>query len=126
VLNAHALETAVWLNKGNGTFVRHILPVEAQFFPVYAIVVDDFTHDGASDILLSGNQYRAKPETGIYAAGYGLLVRGDGHGNFSSVPPRQSGFSIAGEIRAFERLRLGARTAVIIGRNSSAPQLIYY
>jgi hypothetical protein len=83
VLNAYALETAVWLNKGNGTFVRHILPVEAQFFPVYAIVVDDFTHDGASDILLSGNQYRAKPETGIYAAGYGLLVRGDGHGNFS-------------------------------------------
>ncbi len=32
--------------------------------------------DGICDILIGGNQSRAKPETGIYNAGYGLLLKG--------------------------------------------------
>jgi hypothetical protein len=36
ILKAHTFETSVWLNKGNGTFAKGNLPIEAQFMPVYA------------------------------------------------------------------------------------------
>ena len=118
ILNAYTLETGVWLNNKNGTFAKQILPIEAQFFPVYAMLIDDFTGDGHADILLGGNQYRAKPETGIYAAGYGLLLKGDGTGNFQSVLASASGLSIKGEIRAMKKIEWEGRKYILVGKNN--------
>jgi hypothetical protein len=50
-----------WLeNAGNGKFIKHILPKEAQFAPVNAIVCADMDGDGIKDILLAGNEYQPK------------------------------------------------------------------
>ena len=75
------------------------LPAEAQFSPVYAIAADDFDHDGICDILIGGNQYRAKPETGIYDASYGLLLKGKADGDMEICTLLHSGFFTKGEIR---------------------------
>lgn len=116
-LNAFTMETSLWMNRGDGTFTRKSLPVEAQFSPVYAIHIDDVDGDSNLDILLGGNLYRAKPETGIYDGSYGLFLRGDGQGNFLAVPPAESGISIKGEIRGIEKISNKTNT-VIVARNN--------
>jgi hypothetical protein len=120
VLNAKTLESSVWLNAGNGSFVRKELPPQAQFSPVYAILVRDFDRDGNTDILMGGNLYRSKPEAGIYDAGYGVLLTGDGTGKFAPVPALQSGICVKGELRAFAVLTdVGDR--IIAARNNDTP-----
>ena len=76
VLNAFTFETAIWINQINGAFKKVNLPIQTQFSPVYAIAVDDFDGDKNLDLLVGGNLYRAKPETGIYDGSYGLLLKG--------------------------------------------------
>ena len=93
------LKTSVLINKGNGQFDIQPLPTEAQLAPIYAIAIEDFDKDGKTDIILGGNFSRSKPEVGTYMASYGLLLRGDGKGDFQAV--RNSGLKILGEVRDF-------------------------
>ena len=74
-------------NRGNGKFVKHPLPVEAQFAPVNAIICDDLDNDGFKDLLLAGNEYQTDVITGRYDASYGCFLRGSSKKTFISVPP---------------------------------------
>ena len=65
-------------NTGNGKFVKHPLPVEAQFAPVNAIICDDLDNDGFKDLLLAGNEYQTDVITGRYDASYGCFLKGKG------------------------------------------------
>ena len=125
VLNAYTFETNVWINTGL-KLERHTLPVEAQFSPVYAIHVQDFDGDGNQDILLGGNLYRAKPETGIYDGSRGLLLSGRGDGSFESVSSTGSGIDIKGEIRAFGEVRYQGKKVIIVGKNNDLIELLTY
>ena len=99
-------------------FQNRTLPVEAQFFPVYAFLVDDFNGDNILDILLGGNLYRAKPETGIYAGGYGVLLKGTQQGDFEFVPAVSSGLKLEGEIRALKKIKVKGKPVVLVGKNN--------
>lgn len=126
VLNALTFETAVWINQGNGAFKKINLPAQAQFSPVYAILVDDFDGDKNQDILLGGNLYRAKPETGIYDGSYGLLLKGDGTGNFTALSSGESGILIRGEIRSLKKIRYRERNIVLVGKNNDGMEILGY
>ncbi|HEY4654003.1 MAG TPA: FG-GAP repeat protein, partial [Cyclobacteriaceae bacterium] len=126
ILNARSFETTLWLNTGLGSFERKTLPVEVQFSPVYAILINDFDEDGNADILMGGNLYRAKPETGIYDGSYGILLKGDGRGNFTALPSVESGICIKGEIRSLRNLRTGGGRVVLGARNNDAPVVLQY
>jgi hypothetical protein len=121
VLEARHFATATAMNQGSGTFELRPLPREAQFAPVYAILVDDFDADGRVDILLGGNFDGVTPLRGRYDASYGLLLRGDGSGGFASVELEESGLEIEGQVRDMKWLRQanGGR-AVVVARNNSA------
>lgn len=121
-LNAKLLESCVLLNSGKGQLQLAPLPLEAQFSPIYAIVADDFDHDGICDIIVGGNQYKAKPETGIYDAGYGLFLKGHSDGTFKSTPAEESGFSVKGEIRDMKILDLNKMRTIVIGMNNGKLQ----
>ena len=103
-LVAETMETGLWMNQNGTRLSKGGLPQEAQYFPVYAIASADIDKDGHSDLLLGGNQFRAKPETGIYAEGHGLLLVGDGKGSFATVKSSQSGLQVKGEIRSIRVL----------------------
>ena len=75
------------------------LPTAAQLSPMYGIAAEDFDKDGNTDILMGGNFYQSKPETGIYDASYGVMLKGDGKGNFTQLPAQQSGINIRGAVR---------------------------
>jgi len=119
VLQARTLASSVWLNAGDGSFVRKQLPAQAQFSPVYAILVGDFNADGNADILMGGNLCRSKPEAGIYDASYGLVLAGDGKGEFTAIPAKESGICARGELRAYAAL--GNGEAIIGARNNDTP-----
>jgi hypothetical protein len=111
------LSSAVWLNTGSG-FKPIVLPDQAQFFPVYAIQIADVNADGHADIVLGGNQSRAKPQTGTYQAGYGQVLVGKGDGTFTAVLPGKSGVSLRGDIRNFITLQAGNDNLLIVAVNN--------
>ena len=92
------------LNNGANGFERKPLPVQAQVSPVYGIDVQDVNADNKLDIVLGGNLSAVKPEVGKYDALYGLVLAGDGKGNFKVMSSRQSGIKITGEVRHIKSL----------------------
>ena len=118
VSEANALATAVMMNMGDGTFKIKALPVEAQLSPTYAISAQDFDKDGNVDILLGGNLHRVKPQVGKYGANYGILLLGDGNGNFKALSKEKTGLSISGEVRDFKVQMLNGRQVLLIAMNN--------
>ncbi len=98
VLEATRLESMVFLNRG-GRFEARPLPAEAQFAPAFGTSVADFDGDGREDVFLSQNFLSTRPETSRLDAGRGLLLRGDGRGEFTAMSGSESGFMIYGEQR---------------------------
>lgn len=118
VLNAVKMESIILMNNEGRSFSIIPLPAEAQFSPVYAIAADDFDRDGKCDIVLGGNQYRAKPQTGIYGAGYGLLLSRDRNENWHAVPSCISGLFERGEIRDIRFIKAGGRRICVVAKNN--------
>jgi hypothetical protein len=101
------------------TFNVTQLPVEAQFSPIYAILIEDFNQDGHQDMLLGGNFYGVPPDQGRYDAGYGCLFLGGGTEIFASVSLQNSGFAVTGEIRQIKSLQTASgETLVMAARNN--------
>ncbi|MEP7108266.1 MAG: VCBS repeat-containing protein [Ferruginibacter sp.] len=122
-LEAKEMRTSIIMNNKDGTFTMKALPMEAQFSTVYGISVNDYDGDGKLDILLGGNFYQGKPEVGIYDASYGLLLKGNGKGNFVSVHSNQSGFFLKGAVRDIITLKSKNRNLVIVARNNDQPKI---
>lgn len=117
-LKAFLLETSLFINDGSGHFIKKLLPVEAQFSPVYAAQTGDFNDDGNIDIVLGGNLYNVKPEIGRYDASYGCFLAGDGKGNFTNLPAKSTGFRVRGEIRDFEKLLTRKGEVLLVARSN--------
>ncbi len=110
-LEAHNLETSLWLSSSNGKWEKQALPPEAQFAPVYAICVQDFDGDGKDDLLLGGNILHSRIKVGRNQSNTGQLFLGDGKGHFRYLPAVETGLTIKGEVRSFalqgDRLFIG-------------------
>ena len=117
-LEAKEMRSSVIMNNKNGSFTLKALPTEAQFSVVYGISVNDYDADGQQDILLGGNFYQSRPEAGIYDASYGLLLKGDGKGNFKSANEKESGIIVNGQVRNIELIKVGKKELAIFARNN--------
>jgi len=116
VLHLYCDETrSCWLeNAGNGKFIKHALPVEAQFAPVNAIICEDIDNDGHKDLLLAGNDYQTDVITGRYDASFGCFLRGGADKEFVSVPPGKSGFVLKGDVKDLALIRLATGERIIL------------
>jgi hypothetical protein len=101
------------------------LPTEAQFAPIYATVVGDVDGDGHPDLIVAGNLSGVAPVEGRYDASYGLLLHGDGNGNFAAVDMERSGLEIDGQARHMALLkRATGETLILVARNNDRLQVI--
>jgi hypothetical protein len=121
VKQAETFATALARNNGDGSFTLVPLPREAQIAPVYGILASDFDHDGKLDLLVAGNFDGVPPALGRMSASYGLLLRGNGRGNFMPVRVDESGFVVPGQTRDIERLRTRRGDLYIVARNDDRP-----
>ena len=93
------LESAVFINKGNGKFLHKPFPARAQLSAVNTILAEDINGDGNKEIILAGNFYGFKPEVGRLDASYGDVYRYN-KDSFNFVPASLTGFKINGQVRS--------------------------
>jgi hypothetical protein len=99
-LRATCLRTLYLASGKDGRFHERPLPVQAQYSPVFTITPLDYDGDGNKDLLLCGNSAHARLRFGKYDANYGVLLKGDGQGNFQYIAQPRSGFHLRGDVRS--------------------------
>jgi hypothetical protein len=125
VRTATEFASVILLNNGDETFNLKRLPIEVQFSPIYAILIDDFNKDGYQDMLLGGNFYGAPSDQGRYDASYGCLLLGDGTGTFAPVSLQNCGFVVTGEIRQIKTVPTAAGGTLIMAARNNDKVVIF-
>jgi hypothetical protein len=117
----------VWYENTPKGMIMHRLPVQADYAPVYAIWTDDFDHDGNMDIFLGGNIEHARIKIGKVDANHGILLKGNGKGDFEYIDQQRAGLNIKGCIRdIIETKAVGSKKTLMIGINGAEPVFISY
>jgi hypothetical protein len=118
-LIARTFEHVYVENLGGNTFRVTPLPKATQISSVNAILSDDIDGDGKMDLIVAGNFYPVNVQMGRYDASYGQLLKGDGKGRFTSIPPYQSGISILGETRVLKKITVSGKEFILAIRNNN-------
>ncbi len=123
-LAAPWLASTLFLNR-KGKFQPVVLPPEAQFSPAFGICVADFDGDGNEDLFLAQNFFGVQPEAVRADAGRGILLRGNGHGDFDPMPGQVSGIAVYGEGRgaAVGDFDEDGRPDLAVGQNGADTKL---
>jgi hypothetical protein len=114
VLKANYAQTSYVQNNGDGTFIIRPLPRETQVSPVNGMVTMDVNEDGELDVMMIGNDYGNEVFTGRYDAGSGVVLLGDGKGNFTHVPSTWSGFRVDGDGKGLAKVKRGNQGTIIV------------
>ena len=83
----------------NGEFIFHPFENKIQQSPINSIICEDLDGDKLSDLLLAGNNHMPEIETTRYDAGVGCFLKGDGKGNFLTLPASETGFIANKDVR---------------------------
>ncbi|WP_212748436.1 VCBS repeat-containing protein [Maribacter algarum] len=119
VLEAQTFATSYIENLGNGQFSTRPLPAQAQFSPIYGILLQDFNSDGNLDVLMAGNFFGTRVKYGRYDANKGILLLGDGKGKFTPINNKESGLNIDGQVRDISVLqRQDGSHLILFARNN--------
>ena len=125
VVKSECFESSYFENMGNGKFSRKALPTEAQFAPVFGMLTGDYNDDGNIDVLMAGNSYATEASTGRYDAMTGLLLSGDGKGNFTSIKSSVTGFKADGDLKSLAEIFSQDGTCLILAGNNSGKMEVY-
>jgi enediyne biosynthesis protein E4 len=116
-------ESAVFLNRGDGTYETNPLPVEAQFSPVRSIQTGDFNGDGITDLIIAGNNYSTRPSLGRQDASYGWFLQGTVNKTYEVRMPAESGFLVTGDTRKMHLVEIEGKPYLIVAPNNDQIQL---
>ncbi|MBK9388667.1 MAG: VCBS repeat-containing protein [Bacteroidetes bacterium] len=125
ILRANYFASSYCRNDGDGKFTLLPLPVEAQISVVNGIEADDFNGDGNPDIALSGNDWGTEVLTGRYDALNGLILLGDGKGNFRPLSLTESGFYVPGNGRGLLSVRNASGNLLLATGQNRGPLKIF-
>lgn len=115
-----AMQSVLIVNNGNGKFEMKLLPVAAQMGAVYGICTADYNHDGHPDLLLSGNSYATESISGRLDAFSGLLLTGNGKGDFTPLKASESGFLVEGDAKGLAEITIGTNGRMILAAQNNA------
>ena len=123
-LYADCLASCFIRNNGNGKFEMKRLPVTAQLSTVYAMIADDVNGDQNLDLIITGNDYGIEIGTGRYDAFNGLVLIGDGIGNFIPMAAAESGLYIPGDGKSLALLFAKDQPLLLAAQNQG-PLLVF-
>jgi hypothetical protein len=124
-LTANYMQSVVLMNNGKGGFSCVPLPMQAQLSALNGMIVDDFDGDGNLDVFFNTNDYGTEVGTGRYDALNGLLLKGNGNGNFNAMNMLQSGIFIPGNGKALVKLR-NAENKYLVAASQNRGQLLLF
>lgn len=125
IVRANDLSSVFCRNDGNGKFTLFPLPALAQISVIDGMTVDDFDGDGNLDVLINGNDFGTEVSIGRYDALNGLLLKGDGKGNFVPQSILESGIFIPGNGKAMGKLRGANNDYLIAATQNRGPLKIF-
>lgn len=115
-------------NLGDFRFKSHEMEGIVQFSSVNSILIEDFNSDGNLDALLSGNLYQSEVETPRNDASYGVLLEGNGQGQFSALFPNESGLFVNGDVKDAGILNRSSpsKKHIVFSKNDDHIQIVEY
>ena len=113
------METVCLENRNGKELALRHLPPQAQYAPVYGIVATDVDGDGKNDIVLAGNNQWTRIKFGRYNANHGVVLLGNGKGDFRYTTQTASGLSIRGDVRSLQKIKIGKKQSIIAGVNDN-------
>lgn len=125
IYRANDLASAYLRNEGNGKFTLQQLPMQAQLSMLCGMSVADFDGDGNLDVVINGNDYGTEVGTGRYDALNGLLMKGDGQGNFKALTIMESGIYIPGNGKSLVQLRNNKNECLLAAGENRGPLRVF-
>ncbi len=125
IYHANNLASSYLRNDGNGKFTMQKLPPQAQLSMLCGMSVDDFDQDGNLDVVINGNDYSTEVSTGRYDALNGLMMKGDGKGNFTPLSIMQSGIYIPGNGKSLVELRNNKNECLLAAAENRGPLRVF-
>ncbi|WP_340199758.1 VCBS repeat-containing protein [Ascidiimonas sp. W6] len=116
------LASCYFENLGNGTFKKHLLPLQAQLSSVHDMVVEDFNKDGYPDVFLAGNEYEVSTQLSRLDASHGLLLLNNTKGGFEAVLSQN--FKLSGPVRTLKKIIIKNKPCIIAGINNGMPIIL--
>lgn len=117
ILKANYMYSSVIENEGGEKFTIKPLPSPCQWAPVYGMLTQDINHDGNDDIMMIGNEFGNELLAGRYDAFNGLVLLGNGKGDFDPLSIQKSGFFVPGDAKALVQLPTDEGTLFIASEN---------
>lgn len=115
------LQESVYIeNLSNGNFKITPLPAFAQWSPIQDILIDGFNKDNHLDALLVGNAYDYEPVAGRYDAFVGLILLGNGKGNFEAALYDKTGFIADGDCKSLISVKTTKDKLYVVSQNSGS------
>ena len=123
-LEAKHMRSCVLVNEGGGRFTLNDLPGMAQAAPIMGSTLFDANGDGHMDLVIAGNHWGAEVETVRYDAGTGLVLLGDGAGNFQPMTIARSGLFAWGNVKDLALLNTGPekKPLIVVANNNDRLQ----
>lgn len=109
-------------NLGNGNFRHSPLSNQAQISNINDILILDANSDGNLDFLTVGNLFVSEIETPRNDAGNGVLMLGNGKGNFTAVNGWESGFFARGDAKKIGVIQNKGSKKILVANNSGKLQ----
>ncbi|MEP6464800.1 MAG: FG-GAP-like repeat-containing protein [Parafilimonas sp.] len=125
IYHANNLASCYVRNDGNGKFSLQKLPAQAQLSMLCGMAVSDFNGDGNLDVVINGNDYGTEVGTGRYDALNGLMLKGDGKGNFTPLSIMQSGIFIPGNGKSLVQLRNNKNECLLAAGENRGPVRVF-
>ena len=124
VKRVYELASCYFENTGNNTFIKHILPFEAQVSKVFDIQKFDFNEDGFLDVFIIGNDYEISTQLGRLDASHGTILINDTNGRFQQFNKEIP--DVSGPARDVEKICIDGETHFIITFNNAEPLILKY
>ena len=123
VFEAKYFNSSFLENQGGNHFLLKDLPLRAQFGPVFGTSVCDYDGDGNLDVLLSGNLFSTAVDIGREDAMDGLVLKGDGKGNFAERIAAQTGFKAPLDAKALSKIKVQDKLLFLQANNNDKLQV---
>ncbi|APQ18475.1 VCBS repeat-containing protein [Maribacter hydrothermalis] len=118
-LSFNYMESSIIENLGEGKFTMHKLPIEAQYAPIYGMLLKDLDNDNLLDLAVVGNDFGMEVQQGMADALVGLILKNEGNFNTKAIHLNESNFYVPGDAKALVNVNLNNGKELLIATQNN-------